>query len=70
MRIGADFCQVSALQHEVRSQARRIEELESGVEYDKTIVHPEEGVYDTDGGIQVEGTVSVKAADVIDERQY
>ena len=33
MRIGADFCQVSALQHEVRSQARRIEELESGGAY-------------------------------------
>jgi len=47
-----------------------IEELEAGVEYDKTIVHPEEGVYDMDGGIEVEGTVSVKAADVIDERQY
>ena len=49
---------------------KAIEELESGVVYDKTIVHPEEGVYDMDGGIEVEGTTSVKAADVIDERQY
>ena len=47
-----------------------IEDLESGVEYDKTVVHPEEGVYDMEGGIEVEGTTSVKAADVIDERQY
>ena len=49
---------------------KAIEELEAGVEYDKTIVHPEEGVYDMDGGIAVEGTTSIKAADVIDERQY
>ena len=49
---------------------KAIEELESGVVYDKTIVHPEEGVYDMDGGIEVEGTTSVKAADVIDGRQY
>ena len=49
---------------------KAIEDLEAGVEYDKTVVHPEEGVYDMDGGIEVEGTTSVKAADVIDERQY
>ena len=47
-----------------------IEALEAGETFDKTIVHPEEGVFDMDGGIQVEGTVSVKAADVIDERKY
>ena len=47
-----------------------IEKLEAGETFDKTIIHPEEGVYDMDGGIEVEGTTSVKAADVIDERQY
>ncbi len=47
-----------------------IEKLEDGEEMDKTIIHPEEGVYDVDGGIEVEGTTSVKAADVIDERIY
>ena len=46
------------------------EDLEAGVEYDKTLVHPEEGVYDCVGGIEVEGTTSVLAADVINERQY
>ena len=49
---------------------KAIEDLEAGVEYDKTVVHPEEGVYDCVGGIQVEGTTSVLAADVINERQY
>ena len=49
---------------------KAIEDLEAGVEYDKTVVHPEEGVYDCVGGIEVEGTTSVLAADVIDQRQY
>ena len=49
---------------------KAIEDLEAGVEYDKTVVHPDEGVYDCVGGIEVEGTTSVLAADVIDERQY
>ena len=49
---------------------KAIEDLEAGVEYDKTVVHPEEGVYDCVGGIQVEGTTSVLASDVIAERQY
>ena len=49
---------------------KTIEDLEAGVEYDKTVVHPEEGVYDCVGGIEVEGTTSVLAADVINERQY
>ena len=47
-----------------------IEKLEAGETFDKTVIHPEEGVYDCVGGIAVEGTTSVKAADVIDERQY
>ncbi len=47
-----------------------IEKLEAGETFDKTIIHPEEGVFDMDGGIEVEGTTSIKAADVIDERQY
>ena len=47
-----------------------IEKLEAGETFDKTVVHPEEGVYDCVGGIEVEGTTSVLAADVIDERQY
>ena len=37
----------------------------------KELVHPVEGVYDMDGGIDCgNGAVSVKAADVINERQY
>ncbi len=44
--------------------------IEAGEEFSKEIVHPEEFVYDTDGGIAVDDTVSIKAADVIDSRQY
>ena len=47
-----------------------IEALENGEEMSKEVIHPEEGVYDMDGGIDVGGVVSVKAADVIDERVY
>ena len=47
-----------------------IEKLEAGETFDKTVVHPEEGVYDCVGGIEVEGTTSVLASDVINERQY
>ena len=47
-----------------------IEKLEAGETFDKTVIHPEEGVFDCVGGIEVEGTTSVLAADVIDERQY
>ena len=47
-----------------------IEKLEAGETFDKTVIHPEEGVYDCVGGIEVEGTTSVLAADVINERQY
>ena len=47
-----------------------IEKLEAGETFDKTVIHPEEGVYDCVGGIEVEGTTSVLAADVIDQRQY
>ena len=49
-----------------------INNLEAGVEYDKTVIHPEEFCYDMDGGIVYndKGDVSIKAADVIDERVY
>ncbi|MBO7711521.1 MAG: ABC transporter substrate-binding protein [Lachnospiraceae bacterium] len=47
-----------------------IEALEGGETFDKEIIHPDEGVYDCVGGIEVEGTTSVLAADVIDERLY
>lgn len=47
-----------------------IEALENGETFDKEIIHPEEGVFDCVGGIEVEGTTSVLAADVIDERLY
>ena len=47
-----------------------IEALEAGETLPEGIIHPEEGVYDCVGGIEVEGTTSVLAADVIDERQY
>ena len=47
-----------------------IEALEAGETFDKTVIHPDEGVYDCVGGIEVEGTTSVLAADVIDQRVY
>lgn len=47
-----------------------IEALEAGETFSKEVIHPDEGVFDMDGGIEVEGTVSVKAADVIDSRLY
>ena len=50
-----------------------INALEAGEEFDKTVIHPEEGVYDCVGVIECGGSVavtSVKAADVIDQRQY
>ena len=47
-----------------------IEALEAGETLSKEIIHPEEGVFDMDGGIEVEGTVSVAAKDVIDSRLY
>ena len=47
-----------------------IEKLEAGETFDKTVIHPEEGVFDCVGGIEVEGTTSVLAADVIDQRQF
>ena len=47
-----------------------IEALENGEEMDKEVVHPEEGVYDMEGGIDLGSTTSIKAADVIDERIY
>jgi len=50
-----------------------IERLEAGEEFEKTVVHPTEGVYDCVGGIECGGEVavtSVKAADVIDTRAY
>ena len=49
---------------------KAIEDLLAGAEGSKDILHPEEGVYDMDGGIDVGGVVSIKAADVIDERVY
>ena len=47
-----------------------IEGLENGETFGREIQHPEEGVFDCVGGIEVEGTTSILAADVIDERQY
>ncbi|MBQ9010555.1 MAG: ABC transporter substrate-binding protein [Clostridia bacterium] len=47
-----------------------IEKLIAGETMSKTVIHPEEGVYDVDGGIDLGTVVSVKAADVIDQRQY
>ncbi len=44
--------------------------IEAGEELSKEVVHPAEGVFDMDGGIDLGTVVSVKAADVIDERQY
>ena len=47
-----------------------IEALEAGETFGKEVIHPEEGVFDAEGGIEVEGTTSVAAADVIDQRLY
>ena len=47
-----------------------VEKLQAGETLSKEVIHPEEGVFDMDGGIDVGGIVSVKAADVIDQRQY
>ena len=50
-----------------------INNIEAGEVYDKTIIHPEEFVYDATGGIPytADGSaVSIKAADVIDSRKY
>ena len=47
-----------------------IEALERGEKFDTTVVHPEEGVFDMDGGIDLGSVKSVKAADVISSRQY
>ncbi|MBQ3279795.1 MAG: ABC transporter substrate-binding protein [Clostridia bacterium] len=48
-----------------------IEKLIAGETLGKELIHPVEGVYDMEGGINVgNDTVSVKAADVINERQY
>ena len=47
-----------------------IEALERGERFDKTVVHPEEGVFDMDGGIDLGSVKSVKAADVIASRRY
>ena len=44
--------------------------LENGEEFDKTVIHPEEGVYDCVGGIDCGTVVSTLAADVIDQRVY
>ena len=51
-----------------------IKEIEAGeAEFSKEVIHPEEGCFDAEGGIAYTGdgaTLSVKAGDVIDERQY
>ena len=45
-------------------------DIKAGETFGREIQHPEEGVFDCVGGIEVEGTTSILAADVIDERQY
>ena len=51
-----------------------INKLEAGETFDKTVVNPEEGVYDCVGGIacgsEAKPVTSILAADVIAERQY
>ena len=49
---------------------KTIEALEAGEEMSKEVVHPEEGVYDMAGGIDLGTVTSIAAADVIDERIY
>ncbi|MBP3656960.1 MAG: substrate-binding domain-containing protein, partial [Clostridia bacterium] len=51
--------------------AELIKKLEAGGESSRELLHPEEGCFCIDGGIEyAEGKVSVKAADVIAERKY
>ena len=47
-----------------------IKALEEGQTFDKTVIHPEEGVSDCVGGIDCGTVVSTLAADVIDQRVY
>lgn len=49
-----------------------IKNLEAGQTYDKTVIHPAEFCYDATGGIayDAEGSLSIKAADVIADRKY
>ena len=47
-----------------------VKALEEGETFDKTVIHPEEGVFDCVGGIDCGTVVSTLAADVIDERVY
>ena len=47
-----------------------IKALEEGETFDKTVIHPEESVFDMEGGINCGTVTSIKAADVIDERVY
>ena len=47
-----------------------IEALERGEKFSKKVIHPEEGVFDMDGGIDLGTVKSVKAADVIATRRY
>ena len=47
-----------------------IEALERGEKFSRTVIHPEEGVFDTDGGIDLGSVKSIKAADVISQRRY
>ncbi|MBQ3645739.1 MAG: ABC transporter substrate-binding protein [Synergistaceae bacterium] len=47
-----------------------IEALIKGEKFSKTVVHPEEGVFDMNGGIDLGTVKSIKAADVIATRQY
>ena len=51
--------------------AALIKKLEAGEPGSRELLHPEEGCFCIDGGIEyAEGKVSVKAADVIAERKY
>ena len=51
--------------------AELIKKLEAGEEGSRELLHPEEGAFCIDGGIEyAEGKLSVKAADVIAERKY
>ncbi|MBQ7732911.1 MAG: ABC transporter substrate-binding protein [Synergistaceae bacterium] len=47
-----------------------IEALERGEKFSKKVIHPEEGVFDMDGGIDLGSVKSIKAADVIATRRY
>jgi simple sugar transport system substrate-binding protein len=54
------------------SVVQTIKDLEDGKTFGRDVIQPDEGCFDMDGGIaySADGLLSIKAADVIDQRVY